>query len=230
MPRRVYRPLKRLADILFAAAVLVVLSPVLAVVALIIRLTSRGPVLYRAPRVGENGRDFMMLKFRTMVDRADQLGPSITAGDDPRITPIGRLLRRTKIDEIPQFWSVLIGDMSVVGPRPQLRSYTDRYDDEAKLLLSVPQGITDFSSLWFRRQEVLLEGTGDVEKDYDRLVAPTKIRLGLYYAEHATLWADFKIVIATAGAILLRIDPLWCFPRAIRTPHDMVKVAQPTNL
>ncbi len=230
MPRLMYRVLKRIADIAFSLVVLVVLAPVLALVALLIRLTSPGPALYRAPRIAEKGRTFRMLKFRTMCDGADRLGPAVTAGDDPRITPIGRILRATKIDEVPQFWSVLVGDMSVVGPRPQLREYTDRYDTTESQLLNVPQGITDYSSLWFRRQEELLKGTGDVEQDYDRLVAPTKIRLGLFYAAHASLWTDFLIFCATFGAVFLHIDPLWCFPRAIREPQPNERVPQPTNL
>ncbi len=224
MTRSGYFALKRLADIVFSASVLIALAPVLAVVATLVRLTSSGPAIYRAQRVGQFGQVFAMFKFRTMVTNADQIGPLITAGDDPRITKIGRFLRRSKLDEIPQFWNVLMGQMSVVGPRPNVSSIVAGYDDEACEILSVPQGITDYASLWFRMQEGLLEGTGDVMADYETKVAPIKVRLARYYAHHGSLSADSKIFVATFLAVFFRLDPIWAFP--LESRHKTLDVIE----
>lgn len=216
MTRDGYFRYKRLADIAFSATILVALAPILAVVAVMVKLTSPGPILYRAHRVGQHGKEFSMLKFRTMVQNADKCGPEVTAGDDPRITKIGKLLRRSKLDEIPQFWNVLVGDMSVVGPRPNVPSLIAGYEGEARDILTVPQGITDFASLWFRMQEGLLEGSGDVMAEYEAKVAPIKIRLGCYYAHHGSLKTDWNLFIATFAAVFLRRDPMWAFPLSAR--------------
>lgn len=209
-----YRIVKRLADVVFSAAILLLLLPVLLVVALAVRLNSPGPALYRADRVGKGGRRFRMLKFRTMV--VNSAGPAITAADDPRITSVGHFLRRSKLDEIPQFWNVLRGEMSVVGPRPNVARFTDHYTEEQKHLLEAEQGVTDFSSLWFRRQEAVLEGTQDAEADYEARVAPMKTLLGNYYVDHVSLENDVKIFVATLFAVGAKVDPLWCFPPALR--------------
>ncbi len=213
MNREGYFLIKRLADIVVSATILLLLSPILALVALLVRLTSPGPALYRANRVGKNHRQFEMLKFRTMVTNADKLGPLVTAGNDPRITTIGKVLRVTKLDEIPQFYNVLRGDMSIVGPRPNVPSLIAEYSEEDRVILTVPQGITDYSSLWFRMQEGLLSGSQDVMADYETKVAPTKLRLGRYYASHGSLDADIKIFVATSFAVFFKINPLWCFPK-----------------
>ena len=210
-----YRFIKRLADVLFSLGVLLLLSPIMVLAALAVRFTSKGPALYWAKRVGVKGRVFRMAKFRTMVINADSIGPTITAGDDPRITKVGKILRATKIDELPQFWNVLIGDMSVVGPRPNVEKFAAHYQGEAKRLLDVRQGVTDFASLWFRNQEELHSGSADPEADYEARVAPVKEKLGVYYVEHVTLANDAKILLATIGALLLKISPLWAFPREL---------------
>ena len=214
MSREGYFRAKRLVDIVFSVAILVTLAPVLAIVALAVRLTSPGPVLYRARRVGQYGKLFAMLKFRTMVTNADKIGPLVTAGDDPRITKIGQILRKTKLDEIPQFWNVLCGDMSVVGPRPNVPELIENYRGDERIILQVPQGITDFSSLWFRMQEGLLEGTGDVMADYETKVAPIKIRLGCFYAQNGSLRTDMELFWATFAAVFFKSDPMWAFPPA----------------
>lgn len=213
--RPLYRLTKRLADFLFSLMVLALLLPILIAVGLAVRLSSKGSVLFLGTRVGQHGRHFRMWKFRTMIVDADQKGPSITAGDDPRITKIGRFLRLSKLDEIPQFWNVLVGQMSVVGPRPNVPKYADAYEGEAKRLLEAPQGITDYSSLWFRRQEALLSGSANVEGQYEQVVAPLKTLMGVYYVDHASLGVDFQIFLATIAAVFLKIDPIWCFPEEL---------------
>src|SRR5687767_5464030 len=140
--------LKRVFDVICALAALVVLSPVLLGLALTIRMSSPGPVFYRGVRVGLHGRPFRIFKFRSMVINADQLGGASTADGDPRITSIGRLLRKTKLDELPQLLNVLAGDMSFVGPRPEVQQYVDMYTEEEKAILTVRPGITDWASLW----------------------------------------------------------------------------------
>lgn len=221
--RVLYPIAKRILDILFSLFVLILSAPILVIIAVLVKATSKGPVFYRAVRVGELNRDFKMIKFRTMVNGADRVGPSITASDDSRITPLGHFLRLSKLDEIPQFWNVLIGDMSVVGPRPNVRKFVDRYAESELQLLTVPQGITDLASLWFRVQEKELEGSADPESDYASFVAPTKVALGLYYAENRNFGLDLKVIVATFAAIFLKVDPTWCFPA------ETVQMVRPTS-
>lgn len=210
--RRRYFAWKRAADLVLSSAVLMLLGPVMALTALVVKVSSPGPVLYRARRVGQYGQLFEMLKFRTMVVNADKIGPAVTAGDDPRITRVGAILRKTKLDELPQFINVLRGEMSVVGPRPNVAELIARYQGEDREILQVPQGITDWSSLWFRRQEALLSGTDDVMADYDKQVDPIKRRLGRYYAQNGSLRDDARIFVATFLAVFFKKDPAWAFP------------------
>jgi lipopolysaccharide/colanic/teichoic acid biosynthesis glycosyltransferase len=193
---------KRTFDILLSLFGLIVLSPVLLVIALWIRLGSRGPVLYRGLRAGRNNKPFHMMKFRTMIVDADRAGPSSTAEDDPRITRAGKFLRRYKLDELPQLINVLLGEMSFVGPRPQVQWAVDLYTNTERELLSVRPGITDYASLVFRNEGELLRGSEDPDKDYLEKIAPEKIKLGLLYVQSNTIWIDIKIILATAGAIL----------------------------
>jgi len=212
-PRRSYQFAKRAFDVAFSCLLLVALSPVLLITTILVAVSMGFPILYRAERVKQGGSSFTMLKFRTMVQNAERLGPVITAASDPRITPLGAILRKTKIDELPQLINVLKGEMSFVGPRPNVPIIVSCYSGDEMQLLNVPQGITDLSSLWLRGQEFLLEGTDDVMQDYENRVAPIKIRLGLYYVFHANFWLDLKIIVATATAIILRQDPVWSFPK-----------------
>ncbi|MCC6687281.1 MAG: sugar transferase [Fimbriimonadaceae bacterium] len=225
MPRRAYFRSKRVADCFISSGILILTLPVLLIAGALVRLTSEGPSLYRAKRVGQNGRIFAMLKFRTMTIGADLAGPAITAAGDPRITPLGKILRKTKIDELPQFWNVLIGDMSVVGPRPNDPRIVADYTAEEREVLNVPQGITDFASLWFRSQENLHEGTADVMHDYRVRVAPIKMRLGVYYAKHGSLIIDGRIFVATFLTIFFKKDPTWAFPREALTDPESLPLA-----
>ncbi|MCH8978899.1 MAG: sugar transferase [Armatimonadetes bacterium] len=207
-----YEVLKRLADIGFSISVLVVLSPLLLAVAALIKLDSRGPVFYVASRTGLRGRPFRMIKFRSMAVGAEKAGPSSTSDEDPRITRFGQFVRKSKLDEIPQLINVLLGDMSLIGPRPDVQTATDLYTEEQKLVLEVRPGVVDFGSLWNRDEGEILKGSADPDGDYLRHIFPTKVSLSLEYVRTRSLRLDLKITVATFAAIYLRIDPKWCLP------------------
>ena len=210
-----YPFLKRTLDFFLALGALVVLSPVLFAIVLWIKLADPGPVLYAGNRVGRGGKTFRMLKFRTMVVDADRVGPSSTAGDDPRITRPGRFMRRLKLDELPQLINVLRGEMSFVGPRPQVHWAVDLYTTEQRTLLAVRPGITDYASLRFRNEGEILKGSKDPDKDYLEKIAPLKIELGLHYVQTYSLVSDVKLIVATFLSVF-GVDPGWCLPRFAR--------------
>lgn len=195
---------KRFFDLIFAVTSLIFLSPVMAFVALGIRLTSSGPVLYRGLRVGRNGRSFRMLKFRTMIVDAEALGGYCVGEDDPRITSFGRWLRKYKLDELPQLINVLRGQMSAVGPRPEVQKYVDLYTDEEKLILTVRPGITDWATLWDSDEGAILSGRSDPERTYLELIRPEKLRLQMKYVRDQSMLVDLKILITTMGLVLTR--------------------------
>src|SRR5262249_33008311 len=186
--------------------------PILVLACVLIKLSSRGPAFYRGERIGRDGRPFRILKLRTMVADAEALAGSSTAADDRRITWVGRIMRQAKLDELPQLINVLRGDMSLVGPRPQVRWGVDLYSDEERALLTVRPGITDYASIVFRNEAEILKGSADPDSDYLKLIAPEKIRLGLVYVRSHTVWTDLKIIVSTIGA-LVGVDPTWCLPR-----------------
>jgi len=193
--------LKRAFDVCLAGFGLLVLSPLLAASAASIKLGSRGPVLYKGLRVGINGRRFNILKFRTMVANAEAIGGSTTPADDPRVTSVGRVLRRTKLDELPQLWNVLKGDMSFVGPRPQVPWAVDLYTPEERLILSVRPGITDYASLQFANEGEILRGSTDPDRDYMEKIHPEKMRLSLEYVRSRSFTRDLAIIARTVGAV-----------------------------
>lgn len=193
--------LKRLIDLLAALLGLVVLFPLLAVLCILIKIGSSGPVFYRGIRTGLGGGKFRILKFRTMVVDADQIGGSSTADGDTRITPLGAWLRKRKLDELPQLINVLAGDMSFVGPRPEVPFYTDLYTASEKRILTVRPGITDFATLWNPDEGALLAGESDPDKAYFEKIRPTKIRLQLEYIDKASLSTDLGILFATFGVV-----------------------------
>lgn len=201
-PIRTYDVIKRLADLLVSGTALLLLSPLLIAIAVAIRSGSRGPALYRGTRIGRGGTPFNMLKFRTMVADAERRGGTSTADDDPRITSTGRWLRATKLDELPQLINVLVGDMSLVGPRPQVQHDVDKYTPEERLLLSVRPGITDYASICFRDEGAILRGHADPDAAYIQLIRPEKIRLGLEYVRTYSMRVDLRILARTALAIL----------------------------
>lgn len=193
---------KRFLDIIVATVGLALMAPVLILIAFMVKLSSRGPVFYRGTRVGLEGKLFAMLKFRTMVVNAESLGGSATAADDPRLTTWGKFLRRYKLDELPQFLNVLAGDMSLVGPRPEVRKYVDLYSPEEKAILTVRPGITDWASIWNSNEAAVLEGSRDPEKTYEELIRPTKLALQLLYVRKHSFLIDLKILFHTAVKLI----------------------------
>ena len=193
---------KRMFDLFVSLIGVAFLSPALALLAVLVKIDSPGPVLYRGVRAGQFGQPFSMLKFRTMVEDADKIGGPSTSADDPRITRLGRLLRRYKLDELPQLINVVKGDMSLVGPRPEVMQEVLLYSDEEKLLLDVKPGITDWASVQFRNEGEILRGSLDPHQTYRDKVRPEKIRLGLEYVRSHSLSTDCKIILRTVKTIL----------------------------
>ncbi|MEN6450730.1 MAG: sugar transferase [Thermoguttaceae bacterium] len=196
----IYQSAKRVLDVATSGLGLLCLSPLMAVLALAVKCGSRGPVFFRHERIGLGFRPFGVLKFRTMVEDAPKLGAPITFGDDPRITPIGRWLRKTKLDELPQLLNVLRGEMSLVGPRPEVRQYVELFHDDYAEILRVRPGITDLASITYRDEATILGHAIDPEEEYVRRVLPEKIRLAKEYVRRRSLWLDFTII---AGTLLL---------------------------
>jgi len=199
--------LKRLFDLVAAVAGLVVLGPVLLTVATLVKLGDGGPVFYRGVRVGRHGRPFRVYKFRTMRVDAEKIGGPSTAADDARITRVGRWLRRSKLDELPELINVLVGDMSLVGPRPEVEHYVRLMTDEERVILSVRPGLTDWATLWNSDEGAALAGAADPEQAYLELIRPEKIRLQLEYVKRRAFWIDLVILVQTLMAIVLRTKP-----------------------
>lgn len=193
--------LKRALDVLFATTVLLVTLPLVAVIALAIVIESRGPVFYRANRVGRNGRPLHMLKFRKM--RNDAAGLPLTAADDDRFTRIGRFLSRAKLDEIPQLWHVLRGEMSLIGPRPEDPAFVAERAEDYRAILKVRPGVTGLSQIAFAEEGAILD-KDDPLTHYRERIFPQKIRLDRMYAARPTLAMDFQIIFWTAAAVMLR--------------------------
>lgn len=187
---------KFLFDRVLALVGLVALSPVLLVVALLIRIrTPHGPVLFRQVRIGKDGKPFSLVKFRTMAE--DQAGDTVTVAGDPRITPLGAKLRRFKIDELPELWNVLVGDMSFVGPRPDVPGYADQLEGEDREILQLRPGITGPASLKYRNEEELLASVDDPQRYNDEILFPDKVRINRYYLHNSSLRTDLKLILAT---------------------------------
>ena len=196
--------LKSLFDILFSALGLIVMSPLLIFSAIAIKLNSKGSVFYRGKRIGHYGKPFRIYKFRTMVVNAEKLGGPSTADDDPRITKIGHLLRKFKLDELPQLINVIKGEMSFVGPRPEVQHYVDMFTEEEKAILNVRPGITDWASLWNPDEGAILKGSKDPEKAYLEKIRPEKLKLQLKYVKKNSFWIDLKIILLTLKTIMIR--------------------------
>lgn len=194
--------LKRLFDIVFSLFGLIIFFPILVILAIIIKSGDGGPVFYRGVRVGKNGKLFKIFKFRTMVVNAEKIGGSSTADDDPRITKIGKFMRKHKFDELSQLINVLKGEMSFVGPRPEVQHYVNMYTEEEKIILRVKPGITDWASLWNSDEGAILAGSPDPEKTYLEKIRPEKIRLQLKYVKKHSLGVDVKIILQTILKII----------------------------
>lgn len=186
--------MKRLFDIIFSMIILVLFMPFGLIISLLILMSGKGGVFYIQERVGKNGKPFGLLKFRTMRKDADKFGKLTVGMRDPRITKIGYYLRKSKLDEFPQFINVLKGEMSAVGPRPEVKEYTDLYTDEQRKVLTVKPGITDFASLEYYRENELLGKSDDPRQTYIEEIMPEKIKLNLKYIESQGLGTDLKII------------------------------------
>lgn len=192
------RTVKRAFDLLVAVPALLLLAPLFALLALWIKLDSRGPVFFRQERVGAGGRAFRIFKFRTMVVDAERQGAQLTVGADRRITRSGQFLRRSKLDELPQLLNVLASTMTLVGPRPEVPRYVACYSEAQCAILQLKPGITSPASLAFRAESELLAKQAEPEQFYLAEIMPAKIRTDLDYAEHATLWSDLRVLAQTA--------------------------------
>jgi len=188
---------KRLFDIVVSSLGLVLLSPLMTGAALLIKLDSKGPIFFRQERMGKGFRAFYIFKFRTMVQDAPHKGGPLTAGDDPRVTRVGRFLRKAKIDELPQLINVLKGEMSLVGPRPEVRPYVELFPKDYEEILKVRPGITDLASLKYRDEAATLERAENPEDEYLRRVLPDKIRLAKEYINKASFSFDLKLILRT---------------------------------
>ena len=194
--------LKRLFDLFFTVPGLFVLSPLMIGIAVWIKWDSQGPVFFRQSRVGRFGQSFDVLKYRTMVVDAELIGPKITAGQDSRITRSGSFLRKYKLDELPQLINVLKGQMSLVGPRPELAQYIEKWSQKDKrLILSIRPGITDYASFYYSNEQDVLSRAEDHETAYVNEIMPHKLRLNRKYIQERNLWLDFRIILATLAKI-----------------------------
>jgi lipopolysaccharide/colanic/teichoic acid biosynthesis glycosyltransferase len=200
-PRRLYAAAKRALDLAASGLGLLVVSPILLVAAIAVRLDSAGPILFRQTRVGRDFRPFSIYKFRTMTVDAPERGGQITAGADPRITSSGRWLRKSKLDELPQLLNVFLGDMSLVGPRPEVPKYVEMFRDQYAAVLAVRPGLTDPASVKYRDESELLAASADPEQEYVERILPDKIAISRDYIQRATLAGDVAILFRT----LLRI-------------------------
>lgn len=203
--------MKRIFDLVCSAAGLLCAAPLFLVLAVWIKLDSRGPVFYRGVRVGRYGKPFRIYKFRSMVTDAEKRGGASTSDRDPRITRPGRLIRKCKLDEISQLVNVLIGDMSLVGPRPEVQKYVDLYTQEEQAILALRPGITDWASIWNADEGTVLARAPDPDRAYEELIRPTKLKLQLWYACQHGFWTDLRILFYTVYRI---VRPAW-LPREL---------------
>jgi len=200
--RKLQLALKRAMDIVVSGCALAVLWPVLALIAVAIKIDDPGPVFYRQVRVGKNGKEFRIYKFRTMVVDADKKGLAITVGRDSRITRVGAFLRKTKLDELAQLINVFTGEMSFVGPRPEVSKYVSLYTPYQRQVLLVRPGITDYASIAYRNENDMLEGAEDPERMYIDVIMPDKIELNMKYLHEISPVADVKLILSTVIAVI----------------------------
>src|SRR5262245_47133700 len=200
--------MKRVLDLVLATVGLLATSPVLLPVIFVVWVYDWHSPFYVAPRVGRDGRLFRMVKLRSMLVNADRIGVDSTSARDPRITPVGQFIRRYKLDELTQLWNVLLGDMSLVGPRPNVKRETDLYTPAERGLLSVKPGITDYASIVFSDEGDILKDQADPDIAYNQLIRPGKSVLGLLYVRTRSLWIDIRLMFLTATAIVSRPSAL----------------------
>jgi lipopolysaccharide/colanic/teichoic acid biosynthesis glycosyltransferase len=198
----------RILDFLFSFLGLILLSPFFLLIALFIKISSSGAVLYKQSRIGLKGVEFSVYKFRTMRLNSDKLGLITVGGRDPRVTSVGYYLRKYKLDELPQLINVLTGDMSLVGPRPEVKKYVDLYNHEQSKVLTIRPGITDWASIYYRDENVILGQSADPEKDYIEKVMPDKLEINLVFIENYSVVEYFKIIFTTIWHIIVPVKKL----------------------
>lgn len=196
--------MKRLFDIIASGLGLIVLSPLFAVLAVWTKADSKGPVFYRQTRVGRHNKDFRLYKFRSMRPDSDKLGLITVGGHDPRVTRSGYYIRKYNLDEFPQLINVFIGDMSLVGPRPEVRKYVDMYTPEQMRVLTVRPGITSLASIRYRNENDILAAAEDPDRCYIEKVMPDKLAIDLEYVDRATLWNEIKLIFSTFREIIVK--------------------------
>lgn len=194
--------LKRVFDFIVAVFLLILLAPVFLVVAILVKLTSAGPILYKQERVTTYGRVFRIYKFRTMVENADKIGSLVTLNNDTRVTRVGRFLRRFRLDEIPQLFNIILGQMSFVGTRPEVKKYVDAYSDEMLATLLMPAGVTSLASISFRDEDKHLDSGESVEDTYINKILPEKMKHNLEYIEKFNVFYDITLMIKTILAVI----------------------------
>ncbi len=192
----------RFFDFIFSLIGIILIMPIFFIISILIKIDSKGSILYKQQRVGLKGKDFFVYKFRTMRIDADKFGLLTVGGRDPRVTKVGYVLRKYKLDELPQLFNVLLGDMSIVGPRPEVRKYTSLYTSEQQVVLDVLPGITDWASLTYKDENILLAASDNPELTYIQQIMPEKIKLNLIYIRKRTVFEYFKIIFHTIWAII----------------------------
>jgi lipopolysaccharide/colanic/teichoic acid biosynthesis glycosyltransferase len=221
---RTQKRLKRAFDLTFTLCASILLLPAALAAAALVRMSSAGPVLYTSERVGQDGKRFTLYKFRTMVSDADRTGPAITHRNDRRVTRIGHFLRKTKFDEFPQVLNVLRGEMSIIGPRPEVPKYVAVYTREQRRVLRVRPGLTSLAQVMYRREEELLPPEG-TETHYIQEILPRKLSLDLYYVGHWSLWLDAQIFVLGVLSLLSIEPPAFLWPFEGENPTESESVA-----
>lgn len=204
--RKISLVIKRIFDLIVSLILLIILLPIILILAILIKLDSKGPVFYRQERITTNGKVFRIFKFRTMVQNADKIGTLVTVGNDSRITRIGKLIRKVRLDELPQLINVLKGEMTFVGTRPEVKKYVDKYTDEMKATLLMPAGITSVASIKYKDEDEILEKAvkdgKSTDEAYVEEVLPEKMKYNLEYISKFSFWYDIKVCIDTVIGVL----------------------------
>jgi len=223
---------KRIFDVVLALTGLIIFSPILIIIAVWVKFDSPGPVYYRGVRVGRDSEKFRIFKFRSMVMNAEKSGVSSTSVQDSRITHSGQFIRKWKMDELSQLINVLVGDMSLVGPRPEVVEFVDLFTDKEKEIFSIRPGITDWASIWNADEGGVLEGALDADKVYAKVIRPTKLNLQLYYLKNRSIFVDLKILVYTAYRIINKSfvpRELDAYPDFITLRCNALKVIESQN-
>lgn len=198
--------LKRICDIIFSAILLIVLSPILIILGIAIKIDSKGPIFYRQERITQYGRQFKIFKFRTMIFNADKIGALVTTKNDSRITRVGNIIRKCRLDEIPQLINILVGDMTFVGTRPEVKKYVDRYNDEMKATLLMPAGVTSIASIKYKNEDEIIgkyiEQGENIDDIYVNRVLPEKMKYNVDYVKKFTIFQDILICVQTVNEVL----------------------------